>query len=61
MDIRPIHTDADYRAALREVSALMSADPEPGTREGDRLDIRKTVVRMTASRPPKSLTIPGRK
>lgn len=27
MDIRPIRTKADHRAALREISALMEADP----------------------------------
>lgn len=31
MDIRPIHTDADYKAALREVSAYFDTEPEPGT------------------------------
>jgi HTH-type transcriptional regulator/antitoxin HigA len=27
MDIRPIHTEADYKAALKEISALMAPDP----------------------------------
>ena len=44
MDIRPIHTDADYRATLKEVSALMESDPEVGSPEGDRLDILVTLV-----------------
>lgn len=50
MDIRPIHTDADYRATLREISALMAADPEPDTREGDRLDILATLVQAYEAR-----------
>lgn len=39
MDIRPIRTDADDKAALREIPVLMEADPDAGTTEGDRLDI----------------------
>ena len=31
MDIHPIHTEADYKAALKEVSALMDSDPGLGT------------------------------
>lgn len=44
MDIRPIHTEADYRIVLKEVSALMDSDPEPGTPEGDRLDLLAKLV-----------------
>ena len=44
MNIHPIHTDADYQATLKEVSALMDSDPEAGTPEGDRLDILSTLV-----------------
>ncbi len=44
MDIRPVHTETDYKAALREISALMELDPELGTPEGDRLDILTTLV-----------------
>ena len=44
MDIRPIHTERDYKAALNEVSTLMELDPDQGTPEGDRLDILATLV-----------------
>lgn len=44
MDIRPIHTEADYKATLKEISALMESDPDPGSPEGDRLDILATLV-----------------
>jgi HTH-type transcriptional regulator/antitoxin HigA len=44
MDIRPLHTEDDYRAALAEVSALVDLDPEPGTPDGDRLEILSTLV-----------------
>lgn len=44
MDIRPIHTEAAYKAALKDIAALMDADPDLGTPEGDRLDILATLV-----------------
>ena len=44
MDIRPIRTKADYKATLKQISALMDADPGPGTQDGDRLDILTTLV-----------------
>lgn len=44
MDIRPIRTDADYRAALAEVSPLFDRDLEPGTPEGDRFDVLVTLI-----------------
>jgi len=42
MDIKPIKTDADYRAALAEIETLMTADAS--TPEGERLDIMVTLV-----------------
>ena len=42
MEIKPIVTKADHRAALKEIEALMSA--RPGTPEGDRLDVLVTLV-----------------
>lgn len=44
MEIRPIHTEADYKRTLEEVSKLVASDPEPGTPEGDRLDVLTTLV-----------------
>lgn len=44
MDIRPLHTEDDYRAALAEVSALVDQDPATGTPDGDRLEILSTLV-----------------
>ena len=37
MDIRPIRTKTDYRAALKEVGRLWDANP--GTPEGDRVEV----------------------
>lgn len=42
MDIKPIKTRADYRAALKEVEALMAAERD--TPEGERLDVLVTLV-----------------
>lgn len=42
MQIRPIKTKADHRAALREIERLM--DAKPGTAAGDRLEILSTLV-----------------
>ena len=42
MEIKPIRTKADYRAALKEIEALMTA--EAGTPEGERLDVLVTLV-----------------
>ena len=50
MNIRPIHTEADYKATLKEISALMEFDPDPGTPEGDRLDILTTLVQAWEAR-----------
>jgi len=42
MEIRPIRTKADYRAALKEVERLW--DAEPGTPAGDRVDVLVTLI-----------------
>lgn len=42
MEINPIRTRANHRAALKEIESLMSA--RPGTPEGERLDVLVTLV-----------------
>lgn len=42
MQIRPIKTKADHRAALKEIERLI--DARPGTPAGDRLDVLVTLV-----------------
>jgi len=42
MNIKPINTDTDYRATLKEVETLMTA--EPNTREGEKLDVLVTLI-----------------
>lgn len=42
VDIKPVRTKADYRAALKEIERLMSA--KAGTAEGEKLDVLVTLV-----------------
>jgi HTH-type transcriptional regulator / antitoxin HigA len=44
MDIKPIKTDADYRAALKEVESLMMAGPD--TPEGEKLPSASVIERI---------------
>lgn len=44
MDIRPIHTQAHYDAALDDLSALFDIGPERGTPEGDRMEVLIALV-----------------
>jgi HTH-type transcriptional regulator/antitoxin HigA len=44
MEIKAIRTEADYLAALREVSALIDLDPAADAPEGERLDVLGTLV-----------------
>jgi HTH-type transcriptional regulator / antitoxin HigA len=44
MDIRPVRTDADHRAALAEIEACWGA-PE-GTEAGDKLDVLLALVEI---------------
>jgi HTH-type transcriptional regulator/antitoxin HigA len=44
MEIRPLHTEDDYKAMLREVSAFFDNEPVPGTMDGDRFEVLMTLV-----------------
>ncbi|MGA8382721.1 MAG: helix-turn-helix domain-containing protein [Stellaceae bacterium] len=48
MDIRPIRSEADYRAALNEVERLWQS--EPGTPEGDRVEVLSTLIEAYEAR-----------
>jgi HTH-type transcriptional regulator/antitoxin HigA len=48
MEIRPIRIAADYEAALKEIEKLI--DSQPGTPEGDRMDVLVTLVEAYESR-----------
>jgi HTH-type transcriptional regulator / antitoxin HigA len=45
MDIKPIRTEADYEAAMKEIEKLL--DSQPGTPDGDRMDVLVTSVICT--------------
>jgi HTH-type transcriptional regulator/antitoxin HigA len=42
MDVKPIRTDADYRATLKEIEHLFDAKPDSA--EADRLEVLTTLV-----------------
>lgn len=48
MQIRPIRTKADHRAALKEVERLW--DAAPGTPDGDRAEILVTLIEAYEAR-----------
>lgn len=50
MEIRPIRTRDDYKAAMREVSAYFDNEPTPGTPDGDRFEILLTLVEAYESK-----------
>ncbi len=50
MYIRPIRTEADYKAGLKAVSLLMEGDPDLGTPAGDRLDVLVTLIQAYEAR-----------
>nr|WP_242481240.1 transcriptional regulator [Rubrivivax gelatinosus] len=50
MEIKPIRTEADYRAALKAASALFDSPPQPGTPEGDRFEVLLMLLNAYESR-----------
>lgn len=54
MDIRPIHTEDDYKAALGELSAYFDNEPALGTEDGDRF---QSLVRLVEAYEAKHFTI----
>lgn len=50
MNIRPIHSESDYRSALKEVSAYVDHEPEPGSDDGDRFEILAALIEAYEAR-----------
>jgi HTH-type transcriptional regulator / antitoxin HigA len=48
MDLRPIRSEADYRAALTEIERLWEA--EPSTPEGDWVEVLATLIEAYEAR-----------
>ena len=44
MNIHPIQTQDDYKAALKEVSTLIDIDPALGTEQAERLKVLGALV-----------------
>ena len=44
MDIRPLHSEADYNAALKKIAVFFENEPYPGTPEADQFDLLALVI-----------------
>lgn len=44
MDIHPIHSEADHKAALKEASAYFDNEPQAGTEDADRFEILLALI-----------------
>ncbi len=42
--IRPLRSEADYNAALKEIEKYFDCEPKAGTREADRFDLLALVI-----------------
>jgi|SRR5688572_8467796 HTH-type transcriptional regulator/antitoxin HigA len=50
MDIRPIRTEADYKAALKAVSPYFDREPAPGTEDADRFEVLLALIQSYESK-----------
>jgi HTH-type transcriptional regulator / antitoxin HigA len=50
MNVRAIHTDADYEWALKEVEKYFDKVPAPGTPEADRFDVLSALIERYEAR-----------
>ncbi len=44
MNIHPIRTEDDYRAAMRQISAYFDNEPEPASEDGERFEVLLTLA-----------------
>ena len=42
--VRPLHSEADYDAALEEIERYFENEPKPGTAEADRFDLLTLLI-----------------
>jgi HTH-type transcriptional regulator/antitoxin HigA len=42
--IRPLHSEADYNAALKQIERYFESEPKPGTPEADRFDLLALII-----------------
>lgn len=50
MEIKPIRTEADYKAALNEIEPFFDNEPTPGSEESDRFEILALMIEAYESR-----------
>lgn len=50
MDIRPIRTEADYKATLKAVSPYFDQEPAPGTEDADRFEVLLALIQSYESK-----------
>jgi HTH-type transcriptional regulator/antitoxin HigA len=43
-EVRPLCTEADYNAALEAIEEYFTEEPQPGSAEADRFDLRALVI-----------------
>ncbi len=46
MDIKPVRTARDHKAALKAIAGLMEQDPDLGSPDGEHLDILSKLVQV---------------
>jgi len=44
MEIRPVRSEADYDAALKDIAVYFEREPTPGTKAADRFDILAALI-----------------
>lgn len=44
MDVKPIRTEEDYKAAMRQVSAYFDDEPDPASEAGGHFEVLLTLV-----------------
>ena len=50
MNIRPIHSDSDYRQALKAASVYFDHEPESGSDDADRFEILLALIQAYEAR-----------
>jgi HTH-type transcriptional regulator/antitoxin HigA len=50
MNVRPIHNEADYKAALNAASLYFDNEPEPGSEDADQFEILLTLIQAWESK-----------
>jgi HTH-type transcriptional regulator/antitoxin HigA len=52
MDVRAIHSEADYAWAMNEVQRYFAQEPEPGSQDGDRFEVLLQLIKTYEDKSP---------